>query len=77
MFTIIAKDNIDKNTSSNTASSHCHGIRKIVVQFPKADIPGDNLAIHSINDEDGYDLMSIPSSYRNLFTLKFSLFKEL
>ena len=63
VFTIIAQDNIDKNTRSNTASSHYHGISKTVMQFPKADIPGDNLAIHPINEDEGYYLKSIPSSY--------------
>ena len=63
VFTIIAKYNIDKNARSNTVSSHYHGISKTVMQFPKADITGDNLAIHPINEEDGYDLTSIPSSY--------------
>ena len=33
------------------------------MQFPNTDIPGDNLAIHPINEEDGYDLTSVPSSY--------------
>ena len=33
------------------------------MQFPKADIPGDNLAIHPINEKDDHDLTSIPSSY--------------
>ena len=61
--TIIAKDNIDKNARSNTAFSHYHGISKTVMQFPKADIPGDNLAIHPINEKDDHDLTSIPSSY--------------
>ena len=64
MFTVIAKDNIDKNARSNTASSHYNGISKTVMQFPKTDIPGDNFPIHPFNDEDGYDLTSIPSSYR-------------
>ena len=34
-----------------------------VMEFPKTDIPGDNLAIQPINKQDGYDLTSIPSSY--------------
>ena len=33
------------------------------MQVPKTDISSDNLAIHPINEEDGYDLMSIPSSF--------------
>ena len=63
VFTVIAKDNIDKNARSNTASPHYHGISKTVMQFPKTNVPIDNLAIHPINEEDGYDLTSIPSSY--------------
>ena len=66
VFTIIAKENIDKNARSNIASFQYHGVSKTVMQFPKADIPSDNLAIHSINEEDGYDLMPIPSSWSNV-----------
>ena len=46
-----------------TASSHYHGNSQTVMQFPKADIPGDNLVIHPIHREDGYDLTPISSSY--------------
>ena len=63
MFTITAKYSIDKNAGSKITSSHYHGINKTVMQFPKTDIPGDNLAIHLIKEEDGYNLTSIPSSY--------------
>ena len=63
VFTIIAEDNINKNTRSTTASSHYHGNSQTVMQFPKADIPGDNLVIHPIDREDGYDLTPISSSY--------------
>ena len=63
MFTFIANDNIDKNDKSNTASFYYREISKTVIQFPMADIPGDNLTIHRINEEDGYDLTSILSSY--------------
>ena len=64
IFTIIAKGNIDRNTRSNTASSLYHGISKTVMQFPKTDIPGANLIIHPMNEEDGYDFASISPSYR-------------
>ena len=63
MSKIIAKDNINKNARSNIASSHYHGISKTVMQFPNANIPEDNLVIHPTNEEDGYNLPSIPSSY--------------
>ena len=86
VFTIISKNSIDKNARVNTAFSHYHGISETVMQFPKADIPRENLLIHPINEEDGYDLTSIHCLtalfhrfiiVRNLFILKFSLFKEL
>ena len=54
VFTIIVKDNIDKKARSTTVSSHYQGISKTIMQFPKPDIPGYNLAIHPINQEDGY-----------------------
>ena len=38
VFTIIAKDNIDKKARSTTVSSHYHGISKTIMQFPKPDI---------------------------------------
>ena len=62
VFTIITKDNIGKNARSSTASSQYHEISNTVMQFPKADIPGGNLTIHPIKEEDGYDLTSILSS---------------
>ena len=34
------------------------------MQFPYTDIPGANLTICPMNEEDGYDLTSIPPSYR-------------
>ena len=34
VFTVIAKDNIDLNSSSTTASSHYHGTCMSVIQFP-------------------------------------------
>ena len=55
---------MDRNTRSNTGSSLYHGISKTVMQFPYTDIPGANLTICPMNEEDGYDLTSIPPSYR-------------
>ena len=62
VFTIICNDKINKNARSYTASSHHHEISKIFMQFPKVDIPGDDLTIYPINEDDGYGLTSIPSS---------------
>ena len=33
IFTVIAKDNIDLNSSSSTAISHCHGTSMSILQF--------------------------------------------
>ena len=63
MFAIIVIDNIAKNARSSMASSHYHVNCKTVMQFCKADIPGDNLTFHPIDKEDGCDLTSILSSY--------------
>ena len=60
-FTVIAKDKVDKNARSNTASFHYERISNTVMQLPKADTTGDSLVIHPINKEDGYDLISVPS----------------
>ena len=57
---LVDKDNIAR---SNTVFSHYHGISKNVMQFPKTDIPVDNLAIHPINEEVDYDRSSRPLSY--------------
>ena len=34
LFSIIAKDNVDLNSSSNTAAGHYHGTSMTVLQFP-------------------------------------------
>ena len=40
IFTVIAKDNIDLNSSSSTATSHYHGTSMSILQFPTKDTPG-------------------------------------
>ena len=37
---VIAKDNIDLNASSTTASNHYHGTRMSILQFPTNEVPG-------------------------------------
>ena len=44
MFTIIAKDNIDHNARSTTATEHYHGTSFSVFQFPSVAFPGDMIS---------------------------------
>ena len=44
IFIIIAKDNIDLNTRSTTATKHCHGTSFSVFQFPSVAFPGDMIS---------------------------------
>ena len=39
IFTVIAKDNIELNASSTTASNHYHGTSMSVLQFPRNEVP--------------------------------------
>ena len=40
LFTIIAKDNVDLNSSSNMAAGYYHGMSMTVLQFPLSACPG-------------------------------------
>ena len=40
LFTITAKDNVDLNSSLNTATGHCHGTSMTLLQFPLSTCPG-------------------------------------
>ena len=48
LFTIIAKDNVDLNTSSNTVVGHYHGKSMTVLKFPLSIRPGK---IRNIDNE--------------------------
>ena len=41
LFTIIAKDNVGLNSSSNTAAGRYHGTSMTVLQFPLSTCPGE------------------------------------
>ena len=43
IFTIVAKDNIDVNARSTTASKHYHGTSFSIFQFPTKENPGDRI----------------------------------
>ena len=40
LFAIVAKDNVDLNSFSNTAAGHYHGTSMTVLQFPLSARPG-------------------------------------
>ena len=69
IFTIIAKDNIDHNARSTTATKHYHGTSFSVFQFPSIDRPGDLI----IDENDSVMAKSkskkiphLPSSYTEI-----------
>ena len=41
VFTILAKDNIDLNASSTTATNHYHGTSMTMLHFPTINAPGE------------------------------------
>ena len=43
VFTIFAKDNIDSNARSTTATKHYHGTSLSIFQFPTTDNPGEKI----------------------------------
>ena len=65
VFTIIAKDNIDQNARSNTATTHYHGIRMTVMQFPTNERPEDQsmAQIDIENDISDKNLQQLPPTY--------------
>ena len=40
IFTVFVDENVDKNSSSDTAAGHFHGTRLTVLQFPSEENPG-------------------------------------
>ena len=81
IFTIIAKDNIDHNARSTTATKHYHGTSFPIFQFPSAAFPGDMI---SYPDElptatkwsNSKKVDSLPSSFTE-FRRFFSAFTSL
>ena len=74
-FTFIARDNVDLNSSSNTAAGQYHGMSMTVLQFPLSTRPG------KIRDIE-YELIvsktlskkvdKLPQSYTNVMQLNMS-----
>ena len=52
LLTIVAKDNIDQNARSTTATKHCHGTSFSIFQFPTLEQRGEPIK-DPCNNEDG------------------------
>ena len=83
LFTLIAKDNVDKNASSNTAVQHYHGISMTVMQFPSENSVGESRPspiFHFTSNTPNKKVSPLPPSYvdikprfipkRKIFTLQ-------
>ena len=66
VFSIIAKDNIDHNARSTTATKHYHGTSMTVMQFLSEDNRGETQSrIEKIEEESSHSkkVLQIPPSY--------------
>ena len=45
VFTVTAKDNVDSNASSSTATRHYHGASMTIMQYPTSDNEGSEVPI--------------------------------
>ena len=75
IFTVVAKDNIDFNTTSSTAVKHFHGTSMTVMEFPVSDNLGNSITlqecVQSTNEESKNNSKKVwksPGSYK---TVKF------
>ena len=75
LFTIIAKDNVGLNSSSNTAAGHYHGTSMTVLQFPLSTCPGEiwNIEYEFIVSKTlSKKVDKLPQSYTNVIQLNMS-----
>ena len=67
VYSVIAKDNIDLNTSSTTAKSHSHGTSMSMLNFPSNDNPGipigNDFGIDSKHNKESLKVDVIPEPY--------------
>ena len=63
IFTIIAKDNIDINAKSSTASKHFHGTSMSILQFPLTENP---TPLPPSNLQNQKKVNGLPESYVNV-----------
>ena len=75
LFTIIAKDNVGLNSSSNTAAGHYHGTSMTVLQFPLSTCPGEIRSIEYefiVSKTLSKKVDKLPQSYTNIIQLNMS-----
>ena len=75
LFTIIAKDNVDLNSSSNTAAGHHHGTSMTALQFPLSTRPGKIRNIEyelTVGKTLSKKVDKLPQSYTNAIQLNMS-----
>ena len=68
VFTVVCKDNIDKNTRSTTARSNFHGDCYSIQQFPTHENPGEPIEYNYMNEEvmGKSSVDPLPGSYTNI-----------
>ena len=65
ILTIIAKNNIDKNSKSTTAARHFHGTSLSIFQFPTEESPGIETEYEDIGNSSNQSspkINALPSS---------------
>ena len=75
LFTIIAKDNVDLNSSSNTAAGHHYGTSMTALQFPLSTRPGKIRNIEyelTVGKTLSKKVDKLPQSYTNVIQLNMS-----
>ena len=75
LLTIIAKDNVDLNSSSNRAAGHCHGMSMTVLQFPLSTHPRKIRNIEyelTVSKTLPKKVDKLPESYTNVIQLNMS-----
>ena len=74
-FTFIARDNVDLNSSSNTAAGQYHGTSTTVLQFPLSTRPGKIRDIEyelTVSKTLSKKVDKLPQSYTNVIQLNVS-----
>ena len=70
IFTIIAKDNIDINAKSSTASKHFYGTSMSILQFPLTEnptpLPPIEIDLSNFQSSKSKKVNGLPESYANV-----------
>ena len=81
VFTVLAKDNIDLNVSSTSATNHCHGTSMTMLHFPTINAPREFYATNFKEQVqtryDTFKINSITESYSKLQTPHITASKDI